>query len=212
MMKDDCIFCKLANGVFKTNTVYEDEDFRVILDASPAAKGHSLVIPKSHFDNALTADEKVLGKAMNVAAKTGRALMKTFGCDGINIVQNNGEAAGQTVFHLHLHVIPRYKDDNIGITWTGSYPKLVASISCCNASVERTTSPILISAFNEPAIPVLITASTLKYVASICVHIAAFTFPIPLLTTITSLPQNFPLLNIIPAISTVFASVIAATT
>ena len=118
MMKDDCIFCKLANGVFKTNTVYEDEDFRVILDASPAAKGHSLVIPKSHFDNALTADEKVLGKAMNVAAKTGRALMKTFGCDGINIVQNNGEAAGQTVFHLHLHVIPRYKDDNIGITWT----------------------------------------------------------------------------------------------
>lgn len=62
-----------------------------------------------------------------------------------------------------------------GIT-PGSYPKLVASISCCNASVERTTSPILISAFNEPAIPVLITASTLKYVASICVHIAAFTF------------------------------------
>lgn len=90
----------------------------MILDASPAAKGHSLVIPKSHFDNALTADEKVLGKAMNVATKTGRALMKTFGCDGINIVQNNGEAAGQTVFHLHLHVIPRYKDDNIGITWT----------------------------------------------------------------------------------------------
>ena len=117
MMKDDCIFCKLANGVFKTNTVYEDEDFRVILDASPAAKGHSLVIPKSHFDNALTADEKVLGKAMNVAAKTGRALMKTFGCDGINIVQNNGEVAGQTVFHFHMHLIPRYEGDGVGLTW-----------------------------------------------------------------------------------------------
>ena len=116
MKKDDCIFCKLANGVFKTNTVYEDEDFRVILDASPAAKGHSLVIPKSHFDNALTADEKVLGKAMNVAAKTGRALMKTFGCDGINIVQNNGECAGQTVFHFHMHLIPRYEGDGVGLT------------------------------------------------------------------------------------------------
>lgn len=118
MMKDDCIFCKLANGVFPTNSVYEDDDFKVILDAGPAAKGHSLVIPKNHSENALDADAETLGKAMVIAAKTGNAIKKAFGCDGINIVQNNGEAAGQTVFHLHIHVIPRYKDDKVGISWT----------------------------------------------------------------------------------------------
>ena len=117
MMKDDCIFCKLANGIFDTNTLYEDEDFRVILDASPAAKGHALVLPKNHYDNALDADEATLGKAMALAAKIGRALKKATGCDGINIVQNNGEAAGQTVFHLHIHVIPRWNGDTVKVEW-----------------------------------------------------------------------------------------------
>lgn len=113
MIKDDCIFCKLANGVIETNTVYEDEDFRVILDAAPAAEGHALVIPKNHFANALEADQETLGKAMAVAAHTGRAIKEAFGCDGINILQNNGEAAGQTVFHLHIHVIPRWNGDTV---------------------------------------------------------------------------------------------------
>lgn len=113
MVKDDCIFCKLANGVIGTNTVYEDEDFRVILDASPAAMGHSLVIPKKHYDNALVADEEVLGKGMALAAGIGNRIREKLGCDGINILQNNGEAAGQTVFHLHIHVIPRYTDDTV---------------------------------------------------------------------------------------------------
>ncbi len=116
MIKDDCIFCKLANGVIPTHTVYEDDEFRVILDASPAAKGHSLVIPKNHFDNALTADEDVLGRAMVLAARTGKAMMKALGCDGINIIQNNNEAAGQTVYHLHIHVIPRFYNDGIDLT------------------------------------------------------------------------------------------------
>ena len=117
MIKEDCIFCKLANGVFPTNTVYENDEFRVILDAGPATKGHSLVIPKSHYENALVADEEILGKAMVLAAKVGTAMKKALGCDGVNIVQNNGAAAGQTVMHLHIHVIPRWSNDGVGNFW-----------------------------------------------------------------------------------------------
>ncbi|WP_173472678.1 HIT family protein [Eubacterium ruminantium] len=117
MIKDDCIFCKLANGIFPTNTIYEDEDFRVILDNSPAAKGHSLIIPKQHFENIYSTDDAYLAKLLPVAKKVANALKKTFNCDGVNIVQNNEPAAGQTVFHLHVHVIPRYNDDKVGITW-----------------------------------------------------------------------------------------------
>lgn len=117
-MNQDCIFCKLANGVFATNTLYEDEDFRVILDASPAARGHALVIPKMHAADALSAEEAILGKGMIVAARTAKAIQKALGCDGINILQNNGEAAGQTIFHLHIHVIPRWKEDDIHLNWT----------------------------------------------------------------------------------------------
>lgn len=113
MIKDDCIFCKLANGAIPTNTVYEDDEFRVIMDVSPVSKGHCLVIPKEHFDNALTADSAVLSKAMVIAAEIGKAAVKALKCDGVNILQNNCEAAGQTVFHLHLHVIPRWDGDGV---------------------------------------------------------------------------------------------------
>ena len=115
MKMDNCLFCNLANGEFATNTVYEDDDFRVILDIVPVAKGHCIVLPKEHFENALCADPEILGKAMALAAKTGNALMKAYNCQGINILQNNGEAAGQTVFHLHIHVIPRYEGDGLVI-------------------------------------------------------------------------------------------------
>lgn len=113
MIKEDCIFCKLANGIIDTNTVYEDEELRIILDVAPAARGHALVLPKKHFADALEADMETLGKAMVAAARTGKALKEALGCDGINILQNNGEAAGQTVFHLHVHVIPRWNGDSV---------------------------------------------------------------------------------------------------
>ena len=113
MIKDDCIFCKLANGAIPTNTVYENDEFKVIMDVAPISKGHCLVIPKQHFDNALTADSEILSKAMVIAAGIGKAAMKALKCDGVNIVQNNGVAAGQTVFHLHLHVIPRWDEDGV---------------------------------------------------------------------------------------------------
>ena len=117
MVKDDCIFCKLANGIIPTNTVFEDDDFRVIMDAAPAAMGHALVIPKAHYDNALNAEPGVLGSAMEVAADIARAVKKATGCDGVNILQNNGEAAGQTVMHFHMHVIPRYAGGEDMVSW-----------------------------------------------------------------------------------------------
>ena len=117
-MKDnDCIFCKLANGDIPTATLYEDEDFRVILDANPASKGHALIIPKEHYADLYELDDSVAGKAMILAKKMIAKLTDILGCDGYNIVQNNGECAGQTVFHYHLHMIPRYKGDDVGLGW-----------------------------------------------------------------------------------------------
>lgn len=110
-MKDNnCIFCKLANGEIPTNTIYEDDLFRVILDASPASKGHALIIPKAHFADIYEIDTQTAGEAMKLAKKLAIHMTTVLGCDGFNLVQNNGEVAGQTVFHFHLHLIPRYKD------------------------------------------------------------------------------------------------------
>ena len=117
MKKDDCIFCKLANGDIPTATLYEDDDFRVILDAGPAAKGHALILPKEHYVNLYELDDELAAKVMVLAKKMITKLTDILGCDGYNIVQNNGEAAGQTVFHFHLHMIPRYKDDEVGLGW-----------------------------------------------------------------------------------------------
>lgn len=114
---EDCIFCKLANGVFETNTLFENEDFRVIFDASPATKGHVLIIPKEHYANVFEIPEDLAGKAYMLAKKVAKVLVEVTGCDGVNILQNNGEVAGQTVFHFHMHVIPRYKDGSKIITW-----------------------------------------------------------------------------------------------
>ena len=117
MRDENCIFCKLANGDIPTATLYEDEDFRVILDANPASKGHALIIPKEHYANLYELDDTLAGKAMVLAKKMVTKLTDVLGCDGYNLVQNNGECAGQTVFHFHLHMIPRYKDDGVGICW-----------------------------------------------------------------------------------------------
>lgn len=117
MKNENCIFCKLANGEIPTATLYEDEDFRVILDASPAAKGHALIIPKEHYANLYELDDELAAKVLVLAKKMITKLTEILDCDGYNIVQNNGEAAGQTVFHFHLHMIPRYKDDGVGLGW-----------------------------------------------------------------------------------------------
>lgn len=117
-MKDEaCIFCKIANGEIPSATVYEDEAFRVILDLGPASKGHALILPKEHFKDICAADAATAGKLFPLAAKIGEAMKKGLGADGFNVVQNNGTCAGQTVFHLHVHVIPRYEGGPEMVTW-----------------------------------------------------------------------------------------------
>ena len=121
-MKDDCIFCKLANNVYPTNSVYEDDFFNVILDVGPATKGHALILPKEHYANLYEMPEDLLQKAIVLAKKMAVHMTEKLNCDGFNIVQNNGETAGQTVFHFHIHLIPRYKDDNQNINWVPGKP------------------------------------------------------------------------------------------
>lgn len=113
----DCIFCKIANGEIPAATIYEDEDFRVILDLGPATRGHALILPKTHAANIYEMPDELVGKAMILAKKMAARMTQALGCDGFNVVQNNGEAAGQTVFHFHMHLIPRYEKDGAMVSW-----------------------------------------------------------------------------------------------
>ena len=117
MKKEDCIFCKIANGDIPSKTLYEDEDFRVILDLGPATKGHALILPKEHADNLYELPDETASKVFVLAKKLAIKMKEKLNCDGLNIVQNNGEAAGQTVQHFHMHLIPRYEGDQVGLTW-----------------------------------------------------------------------------------------------
>ena len=111
-MKDDnCIFCKLANKDIPTNIIYEDDRFTVILDASPATKGHALILPKNHAANIYELPDEDASAVFVLAKKLATKMTEILHCDGFNIVQNNGEVAGQTVFHFHMHLIPRYLND-----------------------------------------------------------------------------------------------------
>ena len=113
----ECIFCKIANGEIPSATLYEDDEFRVILDLGPASKGHALILPKSHAANIYELPDELAGKAMVLAKKMAGKMTEALKCEGFNIVQNNGEIAGQTVFHFHMHLIPRYKVDQVDVTW-----------------------------------------------------------------------------------------------
>ena len=113
----DCIFCKLAGGEIPTATLYEDDDFRVILDAGPATKGHCLILPKEHYADLYEIPEDLLMKAAVLAKKIAIRMTRAMNCDGFNIVQNNKPAAGQTVFHCHSHLIPRHTNDRQNILW-----------------------------------------------------------------------------------------------
>lgn len=116
-MKDNCIFCKIASGEIPSYTIYEDDDFKAFMDISPASKGHTILIPKQHADNIFDLDETVTSKLLPVAARIAKALKAELKCEGLNLLQNNGEAAGQTVFHFHMHIIPRYKVDKVVVKW-----------------------------------------------------------------------------------------------
>ncbi len=117
-MKDtNCIFCKIANGEIPSKTLYEDDNFRIILDLGPATMGHALILPKEHYANLFELPDETAGEVMKVAKKMAGKMMERLGCEGLNVVQNNGELAGQTVFHYHMHLIPRYRTDGQSIGW-----------------------------------------------------------------------------------------------
>ena len=117
-MKDNnCIFCKIAAGEIPSKILYEDDNFRVILDLNPATRGHGLILPKNHYANLYELPEEIAGEVMKLAKKMTQIMTDKLKCDGFNLVQNNGEQAGQTVFHFHMHLIPRYKDDGQVLGW-----------------------------------------------------------------------------------------------
>ena len=113
----DCIFCKIAAGEIPSKTLYEDEKFRVILDLGPATKGHALILPKKHAANLFELSEETASEVMVLAKRMANTMREKLMCDGLNLVQNNGETAGQTVDHFHLHMIPRYDGDGQKIGW-----------------------------------------------------------------------------------------------
>ena len=117
MREENCIFCKIANGGIPSVTLYEDEDFRVILDLGPATRGHALLLPKEHYKDLFELEDEMAKKVLVRAKRIAGRMKDALGADGMNLVQNNGEAAGQTVAHFHMHVIPRYKEDNQKIGW-----------------------------------------------------------------------------------------------
>ena len=122
MKQDNCIFCKIANGEIPSRTVYEDADFRAILDLGPATKGHALILPKEHAANLYELPDDLAAKVLPAAKKVAALLKDRLGCAGLNLVQNNGELAGQTVMHFHLHLIPRYDNDGQTILWKPTEP------------------------------------------------------------------------------------------
>lgn len=110
-MKNNCVFCAIAAGEIPSFKVYEDELVLAYLDINPFAKGHTLVIPKAHSEGLLDTDDVTLAAVLVRVKKVAAQLKAKLGCDGFNILQNNGEAAGQTVKHLHFHIVPRWSGD-----------------------------------------------------------------------------------------------------
>ena len=114
-MDDNCIFCKIIKKEIPSKLIYEDDDFLAILDVSPATKGHVLILPKEHAATLLELSDDKLSKILILAKKIISAMKKVHGFNDYNIIQNNGELAGQTVGHFHLHLIPRYNKNEVGL-------------------------------------------------------------------------------------------------
>ncbi len=122
MRKADCIFCKIAAGEIPSRALYEDDDFKVILDLEPATKGHALILPKCHADNLYELPDDIAEKVLKLAKQMAVNMTEKLDADGFNLIQNNGTVAGQTVHHFHMHLIPRYADDGQDINWEKSQP------------------------------------------------------------------------------------------
>ena len=114
---DDCIFCKIIDGKIPSATILENSEFKVILDRFPGNEGHVLILPKKHYANIFEIEPDTAGKLFQLAVLISRAMKASLGFENMNVVQNNGPVAGQTVNHFHLHLIPRYEGDGVDIKW-----------------------------------------------------------------------------------------------
>lgn len=119
----NCIFCKIINGEIPCYKVYEDEKVLAFLDISQASKGHTLIVPKIHYANMLECDEETVAYMYKIANKLGNQIVNSLGAKGMNILTNINEVAGQTVKHFHIHLLPRYNDeDGVKIDFISSNP------------------------------------------------------------------------------------------
>lgn len=125
-----CIFCMIANKEINSSVVYETNDIIAILDLSQSNEGHTLVMPKAHFDNILELDELTYTHLMDAVRVVTHAINKTFNPEGINILNNCKEAAGQSVMHTHIHIIPRYKNDGLKFEFVNNQGKFDLNLVC----------------------------------------------------------------------------------
>ena len=110
-MAEDCIFCKVLSGEIPSERVYEDEHVIGVMDINPWTRGHAVVFPRKHATDLFEIEGDELGRVAVAAKRLATKMRDTLDCDGVNLLQSNGRAAWQTIFHLHFHVIPRYDDD-----------------------------------------------------------------------------------------------------
>lgn len=119
---ENCVFCRIARGELPASKVYEDEHTLAIMDIQSVNPGHMLVLVKPHRDNVYTLDDELAGAAMKTAARMARATKAAFGCEGVTLLQANEPAGAQTVFHFHIHVLPRWHGDGMELAWPAKNP------------------------------------------------------------------------------------------
>ena len=133
----DCLFCKIISGQIPSARVYEDNEIFAFLDIGPCRPGHTLVVPKLHVPTLFELPPDRAPALVAALQRIGKAVMEATGATGLNVIQNNFEDAGQTVFHAHWHLIPRHKDDGVKMWPQGSYPDAAAMQAMTESIVSR---------------------------------------------------------------------------
>jgi histidine triad (HIT) family protein len=119
---NDCVFCKIVDGQIPSTKVHEDGLTLAFMDIGQVNPGHVLVAVKQHVENIFGLDDRLAAAVFQTAARVARALQKAYAPEGVSVYQANGAAAGQTVYHFHLHVVPRYDNDGMQLTWPVKNP------------------------------------------------------------------------------------------
>lgn len=137
---DNCIFCQIVAGQLPASKVYEDDDVLAFLDISQVTKGHTLVIPKKHVRNLLDMSEATASKVFSKVPRIARAVQKATGASGVNLLNNSEEVAGQTVFHAHIHILPRFsQEDDFAFTFVTKDPDFPALTSLAQQIAKEVT-------------------------------------------------------------------------